>query len=71
MVYFHIKNLNLGKTLERLAMKDFMVICPILLQFGIFYGDLVNFFRLFGIVFPFWFVVARKIWQPCKEPGLQ
>jgi hypothetical protein len=22
---------------------------------------------LFGILFPFWYVVPRKIWQPCRE----
>jgi hypothetical protein len=22
--------------------------------------------RYFGIFFPFWYVVARKIWQPCS-----
>jgi hypothetical protein len=30
----------------------------ILWQFGIFYGHLVYFS-------PFWYVVPRKIWQPC------
>jgi hypothetical protein len=25
---------------------------------GIFYGH-------FGVFFPFWYVVPRKIWQPC------
>jgi hypothetical protein len=45
---------------------------------GLFYGRLVyltdtwyflwpfgKFYGHFGIFFPFWYVVARKIWQPC------
>jgi hypothetical protein len=36
---------------------------------GIFYGHWVNFTAswLFGIFFPFGYVVARKIWQPCFD----
>jgi hypothetical protein len=45
-------------------------------EVGIFYVHLVRFaiyylcmaiwyiFGLFGIFFPFWYLVARKIWQP-------
>jgi hypothetical protein len=42
---------------------------------GIFYGYLVYFvfiwyiLWLFGIFFPFWYVVPRKIWQPWYEEG--
>jgi hypothetical protein len=32
----------------------------ILWSFGIFCG-------LFGIFFPFWYVIERKIWQPCND----
>jgi hypothetical protein len=38
---------------------------------GIFYSHLVYFTAiwyilwLFGISFPFWYVVPRQIWQPC------
>jgi hypothetical protein len=36
------------------------VILYILWPFGIFCGNLVYFS-------PFWYIVARKIWQPCSE----
>jgi hypothetical protein len=50
--------------------------------FGIYYSRLVYFipiwyiFWLFGIFFPFWYVLARNIWQPClgcvsREKGAQ
>jgi hypothetical protein len=53
--------------------------CYILWPFGIFYGHLVYFVAiwcillLFGIFFPFWYVVPRKIWQPwlaSRKPNL-
>jgi hypothetical protein len=43
--------------------------------FGIFYNHLLYImailyiFWLFGIFPPFWYVVARKIWQPCSVHG--
>jgi hypothetical protein len=37
----------------------FTIIWNVLWPFGTFYRHLVNFF------FPFWYVVLRKIWQPC------
>jgi hypothetical protein len=49
----------------------FVVIWYILWSFGIFCGHLVYFvviwyiLWLFGIFSPFWYVVPRKIWQPC------
>jgi hypothetical protein len=45
-------------------------IWSILMPFGIFYGHLVYFMAIwyilwpFGILFPVWYVVPRKIWQP-------
>jgi hypothetical protein len=42
------------------------------LTIGIFYSHLVNFRAIwlilwsFGIFFPFWYDVRRKIWQPCS-----
>jgi hypothetical protein len=57
---FQTKNFYLGKFLEGLAME----------VVGLFDGDLVYFTNiwyilwLFGIFFPFWYVVPRKIWQP-------
>jgi hypothetical protein len=47
------------------------------LEIGIFYGhleydthlvylkDILYIFWSFGTFFPFWYVVPRKIWQPC------
>jgi hypothetical protein len=65
MAYFHTKNAKLGYNLrEGLRMElflYFMVICY-------FYYSLVYFIAIwysFGIFFPFWFDVARKIWQSC------
>jgi hypothetical protein len=49
----------------------FTVIWYILWPLGQFYGYLVYFVAisfilwLFGIFFPFWYVVARNIWQLC------
>jgi hypothetical protein len=54
-----------GYILEGLAMEDvgiFMATLSILrpnATFGTFCGHLVHFF-------PFWFIVQRKIWQPCQ-----
>jgi hypothetical protein len=39
----------------------------------VFDGHLVHYMTIwyilwpFGIFFPFWYVVPRKIWQPCSE----
>jgi hypothetical protein len=67
---FQIKNPDLGKFLEGLAMEDvnifyvhlvyFMAVFYILCPFGIFYVNLVYFP-------PFWYIAPRKIWQPCCE----
>jgi hypothetical protein len=42
----------------------FMAIWSIFQPFGILYSTLV-FLWSFGISSPFWYVVPRKIWQPC------
>jgi hypothetical protein len=72
MVYFQTKNPNLGKFWRVLQWKMsvyFMDIWSILrtfwhisLPYGIFCGNLVYFP-------PFWYVVPRKLWQPCY-PGV-
>jgi hypothetical protein len=70
MVYFQTKNPNLGKFWSVLQWKKlikftatwiyFAAISYTLCPFGTVCGD-------FGILFPFWYVVRRKIWQPCTE----
>jgi hypothetical protein len=64
MAYFQTKNTNLG-----LAMKDIGLFYGHLVYFwpfGIFYGYLVH-FMITWCFFPFWYVVPRKIWQPCSN----
>jgi hypothetical protein len=65
MAYFQSKNSNLGKFLSALLWKKlvyFVAIWSIL-------RDLVYFMAneyilwLYGIFFPFWYVVTTKIWQ--------
>jgi hypothetical protein len=77
MVYFQIKNHNLGNLWRSLDWKMLMYlmafgkftdICDILGPFGTFYVHLVHFFR-------FWYHVPRKNWQPwcmdvCMRPVL-
>jgi hypothetical protein len=59
MVYFQTKN----PFLDGLGIENVGIFCGhftiwyILWSFGIFCGHLVNFS-------PFWYVAARKIWQP-------
>jgi hypothetical protein len=70
MVCFQIKNPNLGKILDGLALEDdgifyrhlvhFTAFCSILWTFGIVRVNLVYFF-------PFWYLEPRKIWQPWFE----
>jgi hypothetical protein len=66
MVCFQTKNPNLGKFwrfLQWKIMLYFMAIWSIwyiLLHYGIFCGHLVCFD-------PFWYIVPRKIWQPCCQ----
>jgi hypothetical protein len=67
MVYFSDQKLQFGKILEGLAREDvgiFMAILSILQPTGIFYGHLVHFVVIWYIFCPFWYVAARKIWQP-------
>jgi hypothetical protein len=40
-------------------LEHFTAICYILLPFGIYCGHFLYFL-------PFWFIVPRKIWQPCS-----
>jgi hypothetical protein len=42
---------------------NFMAILFILLQF-------IHFMAIFGIFFPFWSIVSRKIWQPRRGDEL-
>jgi hypothetical protein len=40
---------------------------PILWSFGLFCGQLVYFMVIYVLYFsPFWYVLPRKIWQPCS-----
>jgi hypothetical protein len=82
MVYFQTRNSKLGKFWRVLQGKmlvyryiGIMAIWYMLLPFGIFYCHLVYFVAtwgilwLFGIFFPFWYVLQSKIWQPwTREP---
>jgi hypothetical protein len=62
MAYFQNEKSQFGQFLGGLAMEDV----------GIFNGHLVYFTAiwyilwLFGVFSPFWYVVPRKIWQPCR-----
>jgi hypothetical protein len=44
---------------------------------GIFYGRLAYYMAIwyisprFGTFYLFWYVVQRKIWQPCKESDIE
>jgi hypothetical protein len=66
MLYFQTKNLNLGKfwrALESKMLVYFMVIWNILLPLVISSGHLVMLCH-FVMLWPFWYIVSRKIWQP-------
>jgi hypothetical protein len=66
MVYFQTKNPNLGKfcrALEWEMLLYFKAMWNIFKPFGIFYGNVDNL-----VCFsPFWYIVPRKIWQPCSQ----
>jgi hypothetical protein len=64
MVYFEIKNPNLGKCGRVLQWKMFIanIYYYLLWPFGILY-DILVYFPLF------WFVALRKIWQPWRCAG--
>jgi hypothetical protein len=68
MARFQTKNRNLGKLCRIWQWKVlvyFMDIWSLLWPFDVFYGHLVNFMSIWYIFFTFWYVVPRKIWQPC------
>jgi hypothetical protein len=63
MAYFQTQTPNLGTfctVLQWTMSVYFMAFWPILLPFGRFHGI---------YFFPFWYVAARKIWQPCWRFG--
>jgi hypothetical protein len=76
---FQTKNPNLVRFCTDLQLEDvgIHILCPfglhILLQFGILCGYLVYFvviwsiLWLFGVFFPFWYLVQRTIWQSCSS----
>jgi hypothetical protein len=72
MVYFQNNNPNFGKFRRALEWKMLVYFMSIwdILQRAIWYiyGTLVILWS-FGIFFPFWYIVWRKIWQPCLEDG--
>jgi hypothetical protein len=53
-------------------LENFVVIWKILWSFGIFCGHLeyiiCGHLEYFVVIFPFWYVVPRNIWQPCSGP---
>jgi hypothetical protein len=73
MVYFHTKNPNLGKSgyifriifdhLEYFAAVCYGYFTAIWYNLGPFWYSL----WLFGILFPFWYVWTKKIWQPWPD----
>jgi hypothetical protein len=77
IVYFQTKNPNLGKFWSVLQWKmlvNFTAFWSLLRPFGIFYAHLVcifcghfGTFSCFGVFFPFWYFVPRKIWQLCQR----
>jgi hypothetical protein len=70
MVYFQNKNPTLGKFGRALEWKGLVYLMPILniiRLFGVFYGQFVNFLVILYTFSPFWYVVTRKIWQPCQR----
>jgi hypothetical protein len=55
---------NIGMSCNEKMSVNFTAIRSILMPFRIFYGHLVYFVGTLLYVFPFWYVVPRKIWQP-------
>jgi hypothetical protein len=65
MVHFQT---DLGKSCRVLQPKlwvFFKAVWSTLRTFGTFCGHLVYFMAIRKIFFPFWYIVPRKIWQPC------
>jgi hypothetical protein len=83
MAYFQTKNPNLGTFWKVLQCLDwwyifgnlvyFTAIWYILWPFGLICGHLIYFVAIWYTIvtlwhiYPFWYVVSRKIWQPCCE----
>jgi hypothetical protein len=66
MVYFKLKNPNLGKFWGACNGRGLYILWP----FCILYGHLVSFMDIWYICWllcipPFWLVLPSKIWQPC------
>jgi hypothetical protein len=73
MVFFKTKNPNL-ENFEGLAMEDVGIIyvkLVFLRPFAIFLWPLGIFSGYLIFFSPFWYVVARKIWQPWTKPSFQ
>jgi hypothetical protein len=66
IVYFQNKSPNLDKFLECLAMTDLGKCHFVHFIHLMAIGYIL---RPFGYIFPFWYVVPRKIWQPCLRQG--
>jgi hypothetical protein len=69
MVCFQTKNPNLGqfwKVMQWKILVYFMDTWSILRSFVIFYRHLVELVVIWYI-FPFWYFVPKKIWQPCVK----
>jgi hypothetical protein len=69
---FQTKNFNSSKFWRVLQWKIlvyFMAILSILLPFGkrTYNVAILHILWLFGVFFPFWYVVPRKIWQPWRS----
>jgi hypothetical protein len=78
MVCFQTKISNLGQfwaVLQWMKSVNFTAIPSILLPFSIFYGHFAYFVVIlhilwsFWYIFPFWYVVPNKIWQPWSRIG--
>jgi uncharacterized Tic20 family protein len=70
MTYFQTKNSNLGKfwrVLQRNMLVHFMALWSTLMPFGIQCGHFLPIVPIYAYIFPFWYVVPRKIWQPCSK----
>jgi hypothetical protein len=68
MIYFQTQNSNLGKFCRLFQWKMFVYFWT----FGLPYCHFIFFVAIlvpFGIFFPFWYVVPRKIWQPWASIG--
>jgi hypothetical protein len=79
--FFNASGENISKTITLALDENFGGSCNgkcwyIFLPFGILYGHLVNFVTIwyilwsFGTFFSFWYVVPRKIWQPCCHQAI-